>query len=73
MAEERKQLSEFQFSVMVESEKEIAAITEQLEKAKQKSQMAIGLILDAHGALGKQVAIDPQTKELVITTPDPTL
>lgn len=72
MTEIRKQLSDFQVAVITEGEKELAVLNELLEKAKQKNQMAIGLILDAHGVLGKQVSLDSNTKELVITVPDET-
>jgi hypothetical protein len=70
MAEVRKQLSEFQFTSIVECEKELAALKEAVEKAQQKHQIVIGLILDAHGVLGQKISFDPNTKELVIPTDD---
>lgn len=70
MSEIRKKLSEYQLAALGEYEREVLTLKDLLEKAQQKQQVAVNLILEAHGLLGQQVQFDPQTKEFVATITD---
>jgi hypothetical protein len=66
----RKKLTDFQLTALTELEKEVALCKDQFEKAQQKLQLGVNLVLDAHGVLGQKVSFDQETKELLIGEPE---
>ena len=66
MAETRKQLTELQFAKLVEAQRTLDELRTLIIQAQQRQDAITELILEIHGAVGKQVKLDPVSKELII-------
>lgn len=70
MAQITRTITDFQFSTLLELQKEQDDLNNLIAQYRKKQQLALDLILDSFGYRGFEVQLNPQARELIITVPD---